>query len=74
MLDTVSMKKVEEKNKQFLPEKIIRGVQFENLYSTDSEKKQKLFLQLKETIEFRGEFTNNFTLTELNFLRNLSCL
>ena len=74
MLDTVSMKKVEEKNKQFLPEKIIRRVQFENLYSTDSEKKQKLFLQLKETIEVRGEFTNNFTLTELNFLRNLSCL
>ena len=74
MLDTVDMKKVEEKNKQFLLEKIIHGVEFENLYSTDSEKKQKLSLQLKETIELRGEFTNNFTLTELNFLRNLSGL
>ena len=74
MLDTVSMKKVEEKNKQFLLEKIIHGVEFENLYSTDSEKKQKLSLQLKETIELRGEFTNNFTLTELNFLLNLSGL
>ena len=39
MLDTFGMKKVEEKNKQFLLEKIIHGVEFENLYSIDSEKK-----------------------------------
>ena len=38
MLDTVGMEKVEEKNKQFLLEKIIQGVESENLYSTDSEK------------------------------------
>ena len=32
MLDSVAMKKVEDKNKQFLIEKIIHGVEFENFY------------------------------------------
>ena len=32
MLDTVGMQKVEEKNNQFLIEKIILGVEFENAY------------------------------------------
>ena len=41
MLDTVGMKKVEEKNKQFLLEKIIYGVEFENLYKSNSKKKKK---------------------------------
>ena len=36
------MKKVEEKNKQFLLEKIIHGVEFENLYNTDSERKPEI--------------------------------
>ena len=38
MLDTVGMKKVEEKSKQFLIEKIICGVEFENLYKSDPER------------------------------------
>ena len=32
MLDSVGLKKVEDKNKQFLIEKIIHGVDFENFY------------------------------------------
>ena len=32
MLDSIAMKKVEDKNKQFLIEKIIHGVEFENFY------------------------------------------
>ena len=42
MLDSVGFKKIEEKNKQFLLEKIIHGVEFENLYATDSERKPEI--------------------------------
>ena len=42
MLDTAGMKKVEEKNKQFLIEKIIYGVEFENFYKSDSERKPEV--------------------------------
>ena len=42
MLDTLGMKKVEEKKKQFLIEKIIYGVQFEDLYQSDSERKPEI--------------------------------
>ena len=42
MLDTVGLKKIEEKNKQFLLEKIIHGIEFDNLYATDSERKPEI--------------------------------
>ena len=42
MLDSVGLKKLKEKNKQFLLEKIIHGVEFENLYATDSERKPEI--------------------------------
>ena len=42
MLDTVGLQKVEQKNKQFLLEKIIHGIEFENLYATDSERKPEI--------------------------------
>ena len=61
MLDTVGLKKKEEKNKQFLLEKIIHRIEFENLYATDSKKTQKLCIQLRESIELREEFTNSST-------------
>ena len=41
-LDTVGLQKVEEKNKQFLIEKIIHGIEFKNLYETDSENKPEI--------------------------------
>ena len=42
MLDIVGMKKLEEKNKQFLIEKISHGVEFEDLYKTEPEKKPEI--------------------------------
>ena len=42
MLDTVGLQKVEQKNKQFLLEKIIHGIEFENLYATDSKRKPEI--------------------------------
>ena len=42
LLDTVGLQKVEQKNKQFLLEKIIHGIEFENLYATDSERKPEI--------------------------------
>ena len=47
MLDSVAMKKVEDKNKQFLIEKIFHGVEFENLYQPNPEKKP----EIRKTIE-----------------------
>ena len=42
MLDSAGIKKIEEKNKQFLIEKIIHGIEFENLYPTNSERKPEI--------------------------------
>ena len=47
MLDSVGLKKGENKNKQFLIKKIIHGVEFENLYQSNPEKKPETM----ETIE-----------------------
>ena len=41
MLDTVNIKKIEEKNKQFLIEKLFHSVEFEDLYATNPEKKNR---------------------------------
>ena len=41
MLDTVGMQKIAEKSKQFLIEKIIHSVEFENHYFIEIEKKKK---------------------------------
>ena len=48
MLDTVGLKKIEEKNKQFLLEKIIHGIEFENLYATDSERKPEIIYTIEK--------------------------
>ena len=50
MLDTVRMKKIEEKNKQFLIEKIIHGVEFEDLYKTKPEKKNRNNVYYREKL------------------------
>ena len=47
MLDSVALKKVEDKNKQFLIEKIIHGVEFGNFYQSNPEKNPEMM----ETIE-----------------------
>ena len=47
MLDTVGIKKVEDKNKQFMIEKIIYGAEFEALYESNSEKKPEIMNTIK---------------------------
>ena len=54
--DAVRLKKLEEKDRQFLIEKIIYGVEKENPYTIEIEKKQKLCSKLKRITEFAGEF------------------
>ena len=49
MLDTVGMQKIAEKSKQFLIEKIIHSVEFENPYFIEIEKKKKK--EIIETVE-----------------------
>ena len=46
MLDIVRLQKVEQKNNQFLLEKIIHGIEFENLYVTDSERKPEIMCMI----------------------------
>ena len=41
MLDTVGVKKLEEKNKQFLIEKLIHSIEFEDLYATNPKTKNR---------------------------------
>ena len=48
MLDSVGLKKVEDKNKHFLIEKIIHGVEFENAYQSNPEKNPEI-METKES-------------------------
>ena len=48
MLDTVDLQKFEQKNKQFLLEKIIHGIEFENLYAIDSERKPEIVSTIQD--------------------------
>ena len=48
MLDTVGFQKVEQKKKQFLLEKVIHSIEFENLYATDSERKPEIMSTIEE--------------------------
>ena len=50
MLDTVTVKKIEEKNKQFIIKKIIHSVEFTDLYAANPEKKKQKFYQQWKTI------------------------
>ena len=47
MFDTVGKKKIEEKNKQFLIEKIIHKVEFESIYHSNPEKKPEIMSTIK---------------------------
>ena len=82
MLDSAGIKKIEEKNKQFLIEKIIH-VEFENLYATDFERKpeimstigrnyriaRRVYQQLYiDTAEFFADFIRSLSIFELQDL------
>ena len=53
MLDTVGMQKIAEKSKQFLIEKIIHSVEFENPYFIEIEKKKKTEIILTVESNYR---------------------
>ena len=80
MPNTVGMKKVEEKNKQFLIEKIIHKVEFEKQYNTVSERKPEIMSTIEGnyriarrvyqqlyfgTVELFAEFIRSFSSFEL---------
>ena len=73
MLDSVGIKKIEEKNKEFLTEKIFTE---SNLKTSMLQilKNQKLCVPLKETIELQEEYTSSSILILQNFLQILSDL
>ena len=48
VLDTAGVKKIEEKNKPFLIEKLIHSVEFTDLYSTNSERKPETSYTMEE--------------------------
>ena len=83
MLNSVGIKKIEEKNKQFLIEKIIHGIEFENLYAKSSEKKPEILSTIErnykiaggvyqqlhfDTAELFAEFIKSLTIFELQDL------
>ena len=56
MIDTVGIKKIGEKNKQFLIEKILHEVELKSIYHFNPEKK----VQSRATIELPEECISNF--------------
>ena len=42
MRDSVGLKKIEERNKQLLIEKIIHGIEFKNPYATNTEREPEI--------------------------------
>ena len=81
MLDTVAVEKIEEKNKQFLIEKLIHSVEFEDLYATNPERKpeilylmeknyrilRRVYQQLHiDTTELFSEFINSLSSYEIH--------
>ena len=52
--DSIGSKKTEERDRLFLTEKIIYGIEFTNPYENSIEKKQKLLKSLKVIIKYQG--------------------
>ena len=61
MLDTVAVQKIEEKNKQFLIEKLIHSVEFEDLYATNPERKPEILsmMEIKSRV-YEGLSTTSY--------------
>ena len=76
MLDTVGLQKVEEKNKQFLIEKIIHGIEFKNLYKTDSENKPEILSTIERNYRVARrvyhQLHNDTSELFVDFIRSLS--
>ena len=67
MLDSVALQKVEDKNKQFLVEKIIHGVEFENFYQANPEPKPEMIKTIESNYKVARRIYQNlyFDIAEL---------
>ena len=76
MQDTVGLQKVEERNKQFLIEKLIHGIEFKNLYETDSENKPEILLTIERNYRIARrvyqQLHNDTSDLFADFIRSLS--
>ena len=76
MLDTVGLQKVEEKNKQFLIEKINHGIEFKNFYETDSENKPEILSTIERNYRIARrvyqQLHNDTSELFADFIRSLS--
>ena len=78
MLDTVGMQKIEEKSKQFLIEKIIHSVEFENPYFIEIEKNPEIIETVKSNYRVTRRVYQQlyFDVSELfaDFIRSIDLL
>ena len=67
MLDSVALQKVEDENKQFLVEKIIHGVEFENFYQANPEPKPEMIKTIESNYKVARRIYQNlyFDIAEL---------
>ena len=67
MLDSVVLKKLEDKNKQFLIEKIIHGVEFEDFYQANPEQKPEMIKTIESNYKVARRVYQNlyFDIAEL---------
>ena len=70
LLDTVGLQKVEQKNKQFLIKKIIQGIEFKNIYETDSENKPERNYRIARRVY--QKLHNDTSELFADFIRSLS--
>ena len=54
--DVVGLKKIEEKDREFLIEKIVYSIEKENLYTFEVEKTPEIMQEIEKNAEFAGEF------------------
>ena len=57
MKDSLRLKKIEERGRQVLVEKIMHSIEYSNPYQNPTEKKNRLLKLLKVNIKYPGEFT-----------------
>ena len=70
MKDSISLKKIEERDRQFLVEKIIDSIGFSNPYENPTEKNLEITETVEVIIKYPGEFTSLFLLILLTVLLN----
>ena len=73
MKDSIGMQKVEDKSKQFLTEKIIHGVEFNNPYNIEIEKKPEIIETVESNYRVAKRVYQHLDISELfaEFIRSV---